>query len=241
MRHSGFQMSFDGYDFSDLLTVERVHRPRAAEIRNETSDVAGRDGALWRSQHLGSRTIEVDVRIIARKSGKKNQARALDGLEDRIIARLLKPDLCKLVLRDRPDRFDLAAIDGAVDFEAEGNTRAATLSFLCPHPASYGDWKERESTGGGVEMLVDGSFRTYPTIMVEATGPFSVAIDGVMFEVIGEDSGTIIIDCENHATTHDGIVVPVSIESDYPAWEPGVVHSVECDLPYRVGFYERWL
>ena len=187
-------MSFDGFDFSDLLHVEAIRRPKVS-VRNATSDVAGRDGAVWRGQQLETRPIEVDVRLVARVNGRKNQARALDGLEDRVMAQLLnKPDLCKLVLRDRPTRFDLAALDGEVNFETVANTRAATLSFLCPSPGSYGDWKEWASEGGEIECLVDGTYKTWPTIVVESTGPFEVMIDGATFEVLGEETGQIIID-----------------------------------------------
>lgn len=230
---------YDGWDFAGYLHVEAVRRPLMAERAADTESRPR--GARLESVASDPKTIEVDVRLVARVRGRARQREQLEQLRRLVAGKLLRDEPCKLVLPDAPDLYDMAVLDGSTDLERVSCTSKATLSFLCPDPRSWGETGVRQmEQGGEVTCLVGGNDATAPVVAVVADGPFTVLFDGVPFDVLGAPVGLCGIDAEEHAVACGGLAVRYSIMSDFPEWAPGV-HRVECDRPYAVRWCDRWL
>lgn len=128
MVFTGQDMVFDGYNFAKDLYVEYVRRPLMQPIENQYINLD--TIALHRKTRRGAYHIEVDVRLI------KDKRRDVTELRRHLASKLYKEKPKRLYLRD-DDRFDMAILDGAIDFERFLRTGFATLTFLV-FGASYG-------------------------------------------------------------------------------------------------------
>ena len=234
-------MIYDGHNFTGELHVEQIRRPLIAEVSNELMELPGADGAIHRNMRLSSKTIEVDVRLIAPIAGRKNQNLKLEDIRRKLGTNLVRRTPCKLVLDDAPDLYDMAVLDGSTDLERLAYTKSATLSWVCPHPASFGKWHYKSSEGPGeLNIRVAGNYPASPLISVISEGAFNLTIDGIPFELTQEAIGEVIIDAETHTVTVNDEPAAYSIYSDFPLWAYGQ-HTVVCDSPFAVGYRERWL
>lgn len=128
MIFTGQDMVFDGYNFAKDLYVEYVRRPLMQPIENQYISLD--TIALHRKTRRSAYHIEVDVRLI------KDKRRDVTELRRHLASKLYKEKPRRLYLRD-DDRFDMAILDGAIDFEHFLRTGSATLTFLV-FGASYG-------------------------------------------------------------------------------------------------------
>lgn len=231
------EMSFDGYNFRDLIVIEDVDRPEMAPVDVSYDEFDGVDGCVFGSARAQPREITVTYRMerpfeeMGLNAGFERARRLLAG-------RLYKDKPAPLVLYDAPDLVDMAIVTGRTDIEKNVYVRRGEITFLCVEAASRGRERVKRGTGE-VRMRVDGTYPTFPVVKVEADGPFSVFYDG--YEVKVEDSahGTVTIDSEAKSVTKDGEAVRYSMYCDIPEWEPGR-HSVRCDHPFEVRWVERW-
>lgn len=122
--------AYDGVDLTDKLVVEKIDRPFVVS-ENSSLNIPGYPGELFRKNQLGSKTINVSCRLFA-----ENLSNLLE-LEDELKKILIKPTPRKLVLRDRPDKYDLAILDGTMGLDKMIRTGLLNLSFLSPSGLSY--------------------------------------------------------------------------------------------------------
>ena len=95
-------MFYDGYDFSGLLTVERVGRSLLPDVSVETASVPGKDGGVFRSASVGMLSLSVDVRIVVPTPGTRNQKAAFESARRKAAGLLLKRGPRPLVVDDAP-------------------------------------------------------------------------------------------------------------------------------------------
>lgn len=232
---------YDGLDLGEVCVVEAVRRPVAAPRSIEILDMPGRAGSAFLYVRTEPKTIEVDICILALASGEERLARYED-LRRELSWRIARAEPRELVLHDAPDLMDMAVLDGSTDLDRLMFTGSTTLSFVCPDPRSWGASEQVDMDGGGTAWCeCAGSAGSEPVIEVESGGgALSLSIDGAAFDVLDSVEGTVVIDAVEHETTENGAALPISILSDYPAWDRGL-HTVECELPFSVRWVERWL
>lgn len=234
-------MIYDGTDLSSLLHVQAVRRPLAAEITNDVMDLTSGNGGLFTHNRLSSRIIETDVFFLAKVPGKTKRNYELEQLRRQLGIALYRSKPCKLVLDDAPDLFEMAVLDGSTDLNRLNWSSSTTLSWVCPEPASYGQYHQKTCDGGQTYVNVHGSYPTAPILTVHARGAFSVKFDDSYFPIL-ETNGNdpVVIDSVNHLVTQGGEPLFYSIMADFPSWDAGA-HSVTCEYPYTLEWHERWL
>lgn len=127
--------SFDGTTSKSMGILSRVDTEnRIPELRNQTVEIAGRDGLLDLGCSLSERIIEISCFILPKRTWE-------DFLEckDRIVE-WLSPDkgLCALTLDTEPGRVYYARLQNGVAFEkAVRRTAEFSLTFFCPDPFGY--------------------------------------------------------------------------------------------------------
>ena len=236
-------MIYDGYDFSQLMKVEAVHRSLLPELSVETATIPGRDGSVFRSTSLGSLVLSVDVRLMTPVSGIENQKAAFESLRREVAGRLLKASPCDLVVDDAPDLTYMASLRGSTDLDRFLYTGGTTLEFLCMDPWGRGRSVSRSflpSDGSSDGLTVNVG--TAPVVVLKTSDSnASVDFDGASFNVFAmAGSGDIVVDCEKKKASQGLLPVTVDINSEWPSWSPGV-HSVSAPCEFVVSWSERWL
>lgn len=246
-------MFYDGYDFSGLLTVERVGRSLLPDVSVETASVPGKDGGVFRSASVGMLSLSVDVRIVVPTPGTRNQKAAFESARRKAAGLLLKRGPRPLVVDDAPDLEYEAILSGSTDLDRFVYMGGTTLEFLCANPWGVGRSVEREAspslsedgtvaTVALVRANVGGNYPTAPVVSFDGSeASYEVLFDGVPFDVYANaGGGPVEIDCARRKATQSGKPVTVDINSDWPSWEPGV-HLVSSLSPFTVSWSERWV
>lgn len=240
-------MIYDGYDFSQLMKVEAVHRSLLPELSVETATIPGRDGSVFRSTSLGSLVLSVDVRLMTPVSGIENQKAAFESLRREVAGRLLKASPCDLVVDDAPDLTYTASLRGSTDLDRFVYTGGTTLEFLCMEPWGRGRTVKRtfvpsETGPGKMTVNVGGNVATAPVVVLKTSeANVSVEFDGIPFNVFAmAGAGDVTLDCELRKAYQNSVPVTVDINSDWPTWDPGV-HSVMTPCESSVSWSERWI
>lgn len=231
---------FDGYDLGrHLMVTSKPRRPLMAESKITANDYVGTDGSDFRGFNLASRTIEVDVMLVADRKRRAIRHFDLEEKRRKVAYRLYKEKPCPLILPTSPDIYDMAMLDGSTDLESLSYTDSTTLVFRVFSSASYGRSYSIENVTGERSMLIGGTYKTEPTITVKAAGPFSMTIDGKAFVVDGSPGGTCVIG-DHQVLNAAGEPIRYELMCDIPEWKPGR-HTVSCSLPYTIEWTERWL
>lgn len=125
-------MTYDNKPLPPYVVVEDIRRPFLFDTETVTEDIPGRYGHLYRRQNYGTRTIEVDLRIIADGAASyfenKDKARAITKA---LRAYFFKDRPRPLVLSDQPLTYDLA-IPSSFDLKQSGIASLVTVHFLVP-------------------------------------------------------------------------------------------------------------
>lgn len=246
-------MIYDGYDFSNLLKVESVHRSILPSVSVETATIPGRDGSVFRSVSLGELTIDVDVRLIARVEGLDSQKRAFEALRRKVAGLLLRTAPCQLVVDDAPDLTYTAMLEGGTDLDRFVYSGGTTLSFKCMDPWGVGRTVRRSAQptaseeGNDVSPAVmtanvGGNYPTAPVLtfpgdstMVQAT------FDGAVFSAYGRaGAGDMVVDAAAKKAYQGEHPATIDINCDWPVWEPGL-HTVSSNDAFTVEWSERWV
>lgn len=127
--------SFDGTTSKSMGILTRMTTEnRVPELRNQTIEIAGKNGLLDLGCSLSERVIEISCFIPPKKTWE-------DFLEckDSIVS-WLNPEkgLCALTLDTEPGRVYYARLQSRVSFEKSvRRTAAFGLTFFCPDPFGY--------------------------------------------------------------------------------------------------------
>lgn len=160
MIFTGQDMVFDGYNFAKDLYVEYVRRPLMQPIENQYISLD--TIALHRKTRRSTYHIEVDVRLI------KDKRQDVTDLRRYLASKLYKEKPRRLYLRD-DDRFDMAILDGEIDFERFLRTGFATLTFLV-FGSSYGKEVSPIVTN---KVYNNGTDTTRPVITIKPAAAIS--------------------------------------------------------------------
>ena len=242
-------MIYDGYDVSQLMKVEAVHRSLLPELSVETATIPGRDGSVFRSTSLGSLVLSVDVRLMTPVSGIENQKAAFESLRREVAGRLLKASPCDLVVDDAPDLTYTASLRGSTDLDRFVYTGGTTLEFLCMEPWGRGRTVRRsfkspigEGDPDVMRVQVGGNSTTAPIVVLKSpSGNETISFDGYQFIVYPmSGAGDATVDCVRKRAYQNAYPVTVDINSEWPSWSPGM-HTVGATCDFDVEFSERWV
>lgn len=236
-------MIFNGIDFSDYFVVEYIRRQFLPPIEAVTVEVPGRVGNRFVKSKLDEGVVEVDIRIIEKtRLLAQQKARQMAGL-------LYTTEPKKLILRDTPDSFNLAILDGDMDFEKFLHTGFTTLTFLCPDPSMY---DLTETTIVNVQsktivnpgtlpsrgiLTVKPGTRTNVKITLQNTGEYIHIEDSFIA------SDTVVIDMEEESVRKNDILImdKLDINSDFFEIPTGNSTITTTGGTITVKYRRRWL
>ena len=150
---------FNGYNFSRILYVEEVRQPFASPIQN-TLIRTGSTGARQVARLTDSKVIEVDIRLIEKDRNK------VEKVKEEIKKRMVTDKPKKLILRG-VKHFNMAILDGMMDFSKFHYTGFTTLTFLNPRGISYGDYKKM-TVKDGDQVFYEGTLPVKPVIKAKS-------------------------------------------------------------------------
>lgn len=241
---TGNDMIFNDYNFSNDLYVENIRRPLLAPIENTLQQI-GRHGSKHVRARTGSKHIEVDVRIIRDNKGLATQ------LKELVAGRLVTHEPKKLILRDT-SLWDMAILDGSIDYERWLYTGFSTLNFLNPSGISYGQRKELVVQNNG-SFTYQGSLDSKPIIRItpNTTNQLIVELNGEYLEIRKNlsSSNTIVFGRiadqmeYQEIVTIDGVnAMPyLTVESDFVSIKPGMNQlKLTGAQSAQIEFWERY-
>lgn len=240
----GQDMVFDDFNFADYFYVENVRRPLLPPIENYYTPTG--EQTYHRKARRGVYTLEIDIRLIRKER--------LDVIElKRMLAgKLYKDKPCKLFARG-DWRFDMAILDGEVNFEQLHRTGFATLTFLVFGP-SFGKFREpivrdiahNTGTAQTWPVIKINPDSQQPRIVVEnrTTGE-KITIDRVIPAGSTVQIGRYTDDMSyEQIVLLDGSSIMGSLwyDSEFPRLKPGDNAFTITGAPSaQMTYWERWL
>lgn len=208
----GYQMAdfiFNSVDVSKYVVVEDIRRILVS-TKNSFEDFGHKNGSMFLKKKLGSKIIEVDVRLIERVFKKK-----LNEIKDILLDALIVDSPKKLELRDYPDRYELCLLDGDIDFNKFLDTGFITLKFINPDGIFYSKTESKTLENKGnlpTPFIIKGTFSTSLVTVVDKNTLKKLTIDGT--SKIGH---SIVINMEDETVTINGTLSMdrVSFDSDF--------------------------
>ncbi|MFM1581407.1 distal tail protein Dit [Helcococcus bovis] len=122
---------YNNTDLSKFVKVEDIRRPLVS-VSNTYYDLPGKEGAYFLKRKLNSKPVEVDIRLIEEVFNKN-----INETKDILLSSLLVESPKKLELKDYKDRYEMAILDGEIDFQKFLNTGFITLKFINPDGVFY--------------------------------------------------------------------------------------------------------
>ena len=231
-------MIFNGAKIDDYVKVEEIRKGFLPPVSSAFKEIPGRPGGKYIQNQLGNKVIEVDIRLI--EAGKEELQRKV-----RSLAEMLYTEEPKKLDTGEPGKYDMAILDGEVNFETFLRTGKATLPFLCD-PLSYGDTK-KIAIGG--ELMNSGTYATTGIINVatEESDFLEVTLENTKEKIyIKHDFANgdeVEIDLDEETVYKNGLSISkdVYLESDFFDIPKG---NFEIELSSGTGtieFTERWL
>lgn len=155
---TAFDFVYNDFNFSRYLYVENIRRSFLPKLENTFTKV-GKYGYKHRKLRTGARRIEVDVRIIRATRWNVGELRSF------IAGKLFTTEPKMLKLRDT-DMFDIAILDGEIDFERWFHTGFVTLTFVNPTGLTYRKYNVIETND---LVFNSGSHSIQPIIKISPT------------------------------------------------------------------------
>lgn len=235
-------MIFNGIDFNDYLVVERIRRKLLPPINVVSINVPGDLGARFPTVQVESNIIEVDVRIIEKdREAVQAKAREVAGL-------LFTREPKKLKLKDEPDKFNMAILQGDIDLEKFMNTGYAVLEFLCLDPLAYSDNISSFQNINNKDIINNGTAPVFGKITIKIVNESpNVKItlqntgEYIFLEGPFVTNDILHIDLEKEVVTKNGISIPASLDSDFFKIPPGTFRLTTTYGTIDLEFREAWL
>ena len=231
-------MIFNGVKIDDYVKVEEIRKGFLPPVSSTFKEIPGRPGGKYIQNQLGNKVIEVDIRLI--EEDKEELQRKV-----RTLAEILYTEEPKKLDTGEPGKYDMAILDGEVNFETFLRTGKAILPFLCA-PLSYGDTKYLEIGG---ELRNAGTYAT--------TGIINVAVEESDFLEVTLENTKEKIYIKHPFTTGDTVTIDLSEGTAYkngvPITQDVYLESDFFDIPVgtfeislssgtgTIEFTERWL
>jgi predicted phage tail component-like protein len=231
-------MIFNGAKIDDYVKVEEIRKGFLPPISSTFKEIPGRPGGKYIQNQLGNKTIEVDIRLI--EADKEELQRKV-----RTLAEILYTEEPKKLDTGEPGKYDMAILDGEVNFETFLRTGKAILPFLCD-PLSYGDTKYLEIGG---ELRNAGTYATTGIINVaaEESDFLEVTLENTKEKIyIKHDFANgdeVEIDLDEETVYKNGLSISkdVYLESDFFMIPKGEFEITLSSGTGTAEFTERWL
>ncbi|MGF0055803.1 distal tail protein Dit [Peptoniphilaceae bacterium SGI.097] len=233
-------------ELGKLIYVESIRRPYTADISNHLIDVPGKDGSIYRNTRLGSKTIEVDLRLIAESGFYSSDVELLNEAFDFLKPILVKKSVQKLWLSDRPKIYEMAILDN-VAFERVRTTASMTLSFLCPYGVSFGIEEQMalqyNQGTAPTPVHMQGTAQTGGTVSFAYLDNDQPKAKITLVDVA--QGAKIEVDTEQETVEINGVLAMdhVDFTSDFFWLMPGALSEIEISgvIGFEVRFRERYL
>lgn len=172
------KLIFNDIDFSEFGIIEDVRIPFIS-ITNQSGNIPGKIGGIYRKNKINGKTIEVDLRLIEEKRED------LFKLEEKIKECVITNSPKKLFARDYIDKYFLAILDGEIDFKKFLNTGFITLKFISFDGIKY----SKEETKG---YFNNGNIKNYWILKANITSEVVKIIKEDTLEKIQIDTSKYI-------------------------------------------------
>lgn len=242
-------IKFGGHDFSSFSTAEVV-LPAAHGIVVDAAEVPGRAGAVLLSARIPPKALRVRLFL---DLADDEDAEGLSAVRHEA-ASWLAPDAgSDLELPGEPGLVyrDTVCTDAGTwgDLFEDGSCE---LVFTAFDPVAWGHEREASAAAGIAELslLVGGTYRTWPTFVMEASAGGGVVVEdagaGACVEVEWAFLGgeEVVVDCAAGRAWVDGEAADadVTLDSDFFCLEPGS-HELSFTgcADFTTNFTERWL
>lgn len=237
---------YDGVDLAEIAEVASIDFKAMADIADKSEAVPGRDGAAF----LGADMSPLDIAVTFRLSADGIDPAQVQEKWRRFVPHIRKPEPRSLSF-GQGVWYKAVAI-GSTDISQVSYSGKAEVTFRCYDPIAYGD--ERRATvpsGGSVEIMVGGSWKTYLRIEASAirdvtTGLWGLRVDNNDYLRIATGASSaraIYADCEERKLTIAGAYALPTLDSDWLALEPGA-HTITNDQgtgAASIAWTERWI
>lgn len=239
------EVIFNGIRLSDYFDVINVERPNAS-VTSETVEVSGRDGLVLTGSSMDVAKITVTI-IMRETSVSERRARMRD-----ILMLLHTKDERRLEFSEDNGLYYMAKIDGSMPFKENVRSGLLEINFTTFDPILYG---RRRSvivpSGGSVSFIVDGSYRTLPTIEGDVVGSsetgnfWGIRLDqgsNMRVPMGGTSARHLEIDCSRRVCTVDLLLTLPTMQSNWLFLDVGP-HTIENDMGSGscvVTWDERW-
>lgn len=242
-------IKFGGHDFSSFSTAE-VMLPAAHGIVVDAAEVPGRAGAVLLSARIPPKTLRVRLFL---DLADDEDAEGLSALRHEAASWLVPDAGGDLELPGKPSLVyrDVVCADAGT-WDGLFEDGSCELVFTAFDPVAWGQEREASAAAGSTELslLVGGTYRTWPTFVMEASAGGGVVVEdvgaGARVEVERAFLGgeEVIVDCAAGRAWVDGEAADtdVTLDSDFFWLEPGL-HELSFTgcADFTANFTERWL
>ncbi len=216
---------FDGKSFESFgVVVELIHDPLPS-MREQMTERPGRHGSKVDSLTLEPREITLECKAL------ESQWSDFDELMEALSAWIVTPDERKLVLRIHPGQYYMAHYNSWSEGDRIGGTGAGgfELKFVAADPIRYGEKRAYVLSGSTQKHFdVGGTDTCDMTISVKnavrgSSKAWGMTVNGTSMRVALPDSSahSITFDCANHVARLDGEMTGLTLDSDWPDFDPG--------------------
>lgn len=196
-------MIYNGFDFSPYFVDEDIREPILPSMKHDVREVPGADGGVFGGITFGTRSIEVDIRII------RENRQALNELLPFIAAKLNGSKPSRLYTRLHSGEYYMAMLSDIGDIEKWYGTGSTTLTFTAYDPARYVDGERAVPLSyASRDAVVLGSYPAKPVIEVSIPTACSyVAVSDlttgqqIRSEAAFKAGNRVVFDCTSGADT----------------------------------------
>ena len=123
MRKTKGELIFNGVDLTPFFIVTNIEEVLVGDIDNRSRQIPGRNGEIFKTSQLGSKIVDVTVRIV-----EYDPIQSMN-IKDEINRVLITKEPQKLELPTEPTKYQLAKLNGKIDFERLFSGAEIVLSF----------------------------------------------------------------------------------------------------------------
>lgn len=236
---------FNGFNFKDLLKVEKVEMSLIPQIENTSQKIPGRAGAVFRKNNLGIREIIIYCRIT-----KSNKQEIFDFR--RRLSSLLyteKPEILRF--RNEKNLYYKAILDGDIKYSTSRKSAEVALKFVAHDPFGYSDIKTISGTGDRISFNYDASYNTSAIISLTLTSSAEIFLiqdltSTKFIRIINNFSpgAKVKADCINNFIEINGekSMRLLDYKSDFIKIKKGENRwAFSQSVNYEIAYQERWL
>lgn len=205
---------YDGVNIADVFQIVDVSFPLLPSITAATHDLAQRSGSYFASRQVGTRNINLKLRLNAESRDPMDIFKAWREVSE--IFNKTEPK--KLYLNE--DKYCYALFVGESTIENIAYYGDVEFQFVCYDPFFYGEEYEKSITNNSLlTFTVKGDIEAYPEFELTATTT-SVKISnedtGEYVNIPNTKSGAkIYVNMEQQRSIINGVYAPVDLASDY--------------------------